>query len=111
MSVIKSLTGRFFLENSRSYRGNDDCRSCRHARCREIITKSSATRCRCAVCATRRRSPTPGRNSPKSAPTGPPPLKIRLFKPHGKKQPGHVLTHDYHEPVTLINAGVAEQAR
>jgi len=41
----------------------------------------------------------------------PPPLKIRLLKPHGKKQPGHVLTHDYHEAVTLINAGIAEQAR
>ena len=41
----------------------------------------------------------------------PPPLKIHLLKPHGKKQPGHVFSHDYHEAVALINAGVAEQAR
>jgi len=48
---------------------------------------------------------------PRPARPKPPPLKIRLLKPHSKKQPGHLLTHDYHEAVTLINAGVAEQAR
>ena len=32
-------------------------------------------------------------------------MKIRLLKPHGKKQTGHVFVHDYHEPLAIELAG------